>query len=562
MLGTAAIASGLLEAFVLYVVVNVATALAGGEDHLPLGAGPLGNAELSIGGALAVGAVAVCALMLVNVAANALAARTVTRSVLRASTAAFDAFLRADWWLQSREGEGQLQQALTGNVLRLSHGLTQLMTAISAGFNLATFMVAAFVISPLVAATVVVGVTVVGGVLVPLSARTRSIARQGVRATHEFAGEISQAVSIARDVHAFGVEEPVAHQVARANQEVQKAQARARFLQGVTPVAYKSLALALVIGAMLVVHETAPDSVADLGAIVIILVRALSFGQQLAGVTQQAHETAPYLEQVAALRETYEAARRPRGDRALTRVERVELRDLSYGYDPHLPVLRHLDLTVHGGEAIGVVGPSGGGKSTLVQVLLALRRADSGAYLVNGVDVDEYAPGHWARHCSYVPQDNRLVHGTVRENIRFFRPGLTDEDVEAAARRSHLHEDVSRWDLGYDTVIGPGAQDLSGGQRQRLGLARALVTRPGLLVLDEPTSALDMRSEELVQRTLEDLRGSVTLVIVAHRLSTLNLCDRIVVLEQGRVAAVGTHHQVATDSKFFRDAQRLSGLLR
>jgi ABC-type multidrug transport system ATPase subunit len=136
-----------------------------------------------------------------------------------------------------------------------------------------------------------------------------------------------------------------------------------------------------------------------------------------------------------------------------------------------------------------------------------------------------------------VPQDNKLTRATVADNIRFFREGFSDEAVELAARRAHLHEDVLRLPDRYDTLVGPGERSLSGGQAQRLGIARALLAQPKLLILDEPTSALDARSEELIRQTLEELRGSTTLVLIAHRPATLEVCDAVLRIEQGRVTA-------------------------
>jgi ABC-type multidrug transport system fused ATPase/permease subunit len=137
---------------------------------------------------------------------------------------------------------------------------------------------------------------------------------------------------------------------------------------------------------------------------------------------------------------------------------------------------------------------------------------------------------------------------------------VRDDLVVAAARQAHLDEDIRAWSHAYETIIGSGEQDISGGQRQRLGLARALVGAPSVLVLDEPTSALDLRSEQLVQRTLTELKSSLTLFVIAHRVSTLNLCDRLIVVEAGRISNMGTHAELSAAGGFFREVQRLSGL--
>ena len=161
-----------------------------------------------------------------------------------------------------------------------------------------------------------------------------------------------------------------------------------------------------------------------------------------------------------------------------------------YAYRAGVPVLSDVSFEVDGGEAVGVIGPSGAGKSTLVQLLLAAAGARRGRYLVNGVPAREFARDDWHRRVAYVPQEPRLLHASVAENIRFFRD-IDDEAVERAGRLARIHEDIMGWPDGYETIVGPRADAVSGGQQQRICLARALAAQPEVLVLDEPTSALD-----------------------------------------------------------------------
>ncbi|MGZ4759004.1 MAG: ATP-binding cassette domain-containing protein, partial [Acidimicrobiales bacterium] len=157
-----------------------------------------------------------------------------------------------------------------------------------------------------------------------------------------------------------------------------------------------------------------------------------------------------------------------------------------------------------------------------------------GTILVGSVDLADVDPRSWSRLTAFVPQENKLILATVADNIRFFRPGFSLEQVEAAARAAHLHDEITELPEGYLTLIGPSARGLSGGQRQRLGIARALLGSPELLVLDEPTSALDSRSEELIRVTLSELKGSTSVLLVAHRPATLEVCDRVLRIEHGR----------------------------
>jgi ATP-binding cassette, subfamily B, bacterial len=161
---------------------------------------------------------------------------------------------------------------------------------------------------------------------------------------------------------------------------------------------------------------------------------------------------------------------------------------------------------------------------------------------------------------AYVSQEPRLLGGTVAENIRYFRDEIDDESLHVAARMAHIHDEVLAWPGGYDHRVGQRLDAVSGGQRQRLCLARALAGRPEILVLDEPTSALDPRSEVAIQRSLEELRGGVTMFIVAHRMSTLSICDRIMVVEAGRIAGFDTPENLQRVDGYYRVALELAGV--
>jgi ATP-binding cassette subfamily B protein len=187
-----------------------------------------------------------------------------------------------------------------------------------------------------------------------------------------------------------------------------------------------------------------------------------------------------------------------------------------------------VNLRLEPGEVIGIVGPSGGGKSTLVQLLLGLRAPLSGRVASDGRDVSQMAQEEWSRRVTFVPQQPRLIAGTISENIAFLRPDVTPEKVAAAARLANLHNDIASWPEGYDRQVGDAGSRLSGGQQQRVSIARALVESPDVIILDEPTSALDQQSELVIRDVLDGLRGRVTVVIIAHRPATIEICDRVV----------------------------------
>jgi ABC-type multidrug transport system fused ATPase/permease subunit len=185
--------------------------------------------------------------------------------------------------------------------------------------------------------------------------------------------------------------------------------------------------------------------------------------------------------------------------------------------------------------------------------MLRLRMPTAGTLDVNGQDAATFMRADWQRRLSYVPQTPQLIWGTVTENIRFFRPDITDAEVEAAARRAHIHDEILAMAQGYETVIGHRVAAVSGGQRQRLCLARALAGSPDVLILDEPTSALDVRSEQAVQESLDEVKEDVLLFVVAHRLSTLSICDRVMVIVDGRLEAIDDPVHLLETNDFFRE---------
>jgi len=225
----------------------------------------------------------------------------------------------------------------------------------------------------------------------------------------------------------------------------------------------------------------------------------------------------------------------PRGD--------VELRDVRFAYParPQTFVADGVSFTVKAGERVAIVGPSGAGKSTLFHLLLRYYDPASGVISIDGVPVREADPREVRSRIALVPQDSVVFATSARDNIRFGRPEATDADVEAAAKLAHATEFIARLPLGFETQLGERGVTLSGGQRQRIAIARAILRDAPLLLLDEATSSLDAESETLVQTALEELMRHRTTLVIAHRLATVLSCDRILVMEQGRIVEQGTH---------------------
>jgi len=223
---------------------------------------------------------------------------------------------------------------------------------------------------------------------------------------------------------------------------------------------------------------------------------------------------------------------------------RIQFEDVSFGYDGVKQVLRGVSFDVHPGEMIGLVGPSGGGKTTVTNLIVRFYDVTSGRVLADGVDVRELETGHYRRQIGMVLQDPYLFHGPVLDNIRYGHPEATLEQVVQAARAANAHDFITKLPQGYDTIVGERGQNLSGGERQRVSIARAILHDPRILILDEATSAVDTDTERKIQEAMDRLVAGRTVFAIAHRLSTLHRASRLFVMKDGRLAECGTHEEL------------------
>ncbi|MGB6298366.1 MAG: ABC transporter ATP-binding protein, partial [Rivularia sp. (in: cyanobacteria)] len=223
---------------------------------------------------------------------------------------------------------------------------------------------------------------------------------------------------------------------------------------------------------------------------------------------------------------------------------KVEYRNVSFAYEADKPVIQNVDLLAMPGEAIALVGASGAGKTTFVNLLPRFYDTQKGQILIDGVDIKDITLNSLRRQIGIVPQETIMFSGTIASNIAFGQTDFDMQAVEEAAKIANAHDFISQMPDGYYTVVGERGAKLSGGQRQRIAIARAVLLNPRILILDEATSALDSESEALVQEALERLMVNRTVFIIAHRLSTVRKCDRILVMEHGEVVESGTHDEL------------------
>ena len=386
-------------------------------------------------------------------------------------------------------------------------------------------------------------------------------------ATHEVRKEQSQIVAVAQQglesmqvVKAFGQEKTEEKLLYNVSEATVGAALKARSIKALlSPVVNVTVAICTAIvlwrGAILILAGTM--TVGELTVYLAYLARFFKPVKDLATTTNAVAQVTVGVERVRTILDAdLIIPDDPNGLEPETLNGEIEFDHIAFGYDPAHPVLTDLSLRIKPGQFVGIVGPTGSGKSTFVSLIPRFYDVQAGKVHIDGHDVRTYKLKHLRNQIGYVLQDTVLFRGTIFENIAFGRPGATKEEVIAAAKLANAHGFISAMPLGYDTPVGERGLTLSGGQRQRIGIARVMIRNSPILLLDEPTAALDSESEKLVIDALEKLMKGKTVIAIAHRLSTIRDADQIVVIQGGGVAESGTHDELMAKNGVYAELHR------
>lgn len=539
-LSLVALATAFCETLMLAAVVQSIAAMTGGRTRIAFDLGP---ASLSIGIrtvlTLAVGAALLraCGTALVAM----MGPRMTAESRERHRRQLFRSYLSASWETQSADKSGRLLQTLSSSVNEANTIISMVSQAIPAFVTLTVMLSLALVINPVVTACMGLFGMLIGLASWPVSARAQAAARADAAGRNATASHVAGVLAAGAEIAVFGVGQGVARKGDHWIGQAEGAYARAIGLKRLVATSSQSIAFISAATALLVLHLGQFDvDFAAVGTITVLLLRAAGLAQQVQSATSQYGAVVPFVDQVRETIEHYRSRRRSFGSARFPPTHDLSLQGVTYAYPSSPQLVVSVDQAVFAqGSFVAVIGPSGSGKSTLIQLMLRLRVPSQGTITIGGVPMLDIAEDELSAHMAYVPQSPHLVPGTVRDNIRFWRDGISDAQVISAARTAHVHDDIEQLDQGYDTMLDSHVDALSGGQKQRLALARALVTTPRILILDEPTSALDARNEKAVMETLTELRGEVTVIIVTHRTSMVGQCDRVLRLEDGELKQVG-----------------------
>ncbi|MBF9043691.1 ATP-binding cassette domain-containing protein [Rhodobacterales bacterium HKCCE4037] len=465
------------------------------------------------------------------------------------------------------------ERIMTGEVLsRITTDTTLLLSVISSSVSVALrnvlilFGGIALMLwtSPKLTGAVLLIVPVVIVPIVVLGRKVRALSRENQDWIAESSGNASEALLAAQTVQAFTHERPSA---ARFDDVTEKSfhSAKQRIgVRAVMTVIVIALVFAGVVGVLWTGARDVRAGEMSIGALIQFLIYAImvagSVGalseiwgelQRASGATERLIEL---LDSDDSVEDPAQGADLPMGGHGEITFENVQFR---YPTRPETAALDGVSFTVKPGETVALVGPSGAGKSTVFQLLMRFYDPESGQVMLDGVALPDMKRSTFRAAMALVPQDPVIFAASARENIRFGRPDATDAEVEAAAKAAAAHDFLEKLPQGYDTYVGERGLMLSGGQKQRVAIARAILRDAPILLLDEATSALDAESERAVQEAVRDLSRDRTTLIVAHRLATVKEADRILVFQDGRIVAEGTHDSLVAEGGLYARLARL-----
>ena len=472
----------------------------------------------------------------------------------------FARFVHGDELFVDEGSQGRQVNAVDGAAYRVGQATIHLCLLVVNGCTVVVLLVLLGLISPPMTLVVLAGVAVAALVVRVFVGRGLLVSREYERHAAELADATVDTLGSLRVVRMFGQERREVERLVAVSDAVRTRQFRIETLRRAMAPLVDGIAAPLLVGGM-VVAVRADIGIAVLLPFLVLVFRLQRYARELDVARVLIASNAGAVFDVLAALEPPPPARRASASAGVPFTglrERIVLDDVSFAHArAESPSVEHLSFEVRRGETLAVVGGSGAGKSTLIDLLCGIHVPDAGAILIDGTNLADLDLGTWRARLGFAGQDAELRPGTVRENIAYGRPDAPLEDVIEAARQASAHRFVEALPRGYETTVGVRGLQLSGGERQRIALARALLGRPDVLILDEATNALDNATEALIRETLRNLAGSLTTIVIAHRLASIRHADRVVVMAGGRIVERGTPEALRAGRGTFSELDRL-----
>ncbi|MDP3989557.1 MAG: ABC transporter ATP-binding protein [bacterium] len=469
----------------------------------------------------------------------------------------FRTILESNWSHLLKQKMGYLDNILRADIVKSAHFLMQLADLIFVAIGLLVFLLAAVSISQSITALTLVFGIFVFFIFYPLLYRARVVAGKTSAMNKKVSRHINESIVGIKALKTFSLEVATDHIGGAFFERLRLLQIKTFLLRRIPQVLVQPLAVFFIAGIVAFSYYQTSYNLGALATIIYLIQRIFGYIQALLKSANQLNSSIPYLQNMVEFERQarqFKENDTDTGDAPFVFEREFAFKGVSFAYDDRKPVLHNVSLVVPKGHTVGLVGSSGAGKTTIFDLILRLFKPYGGALMLDGMQVADISIENWRKHIAYVPQDMFMLGDTVYNNIRFFDETIMNEEIEQAAKDAHIYEAIADLPKGFNTHVGERAVLLSVGQRQRIAIARALARKPSILLLDEATSALDTQSEQAICETLEALKGKVTVIMIAHRRSTLDHADTIFVLKDGRIVEQGTPQELHTvvDSYFAR----------
>lgn len=458
--------------------------------------------------------------------------------------------LAASWPFLLKQKLGHVHTTMIRDMQRTSNLLEVMSQVIQSVTGFLMYLLVAVNLSVMLTiSTFAAGMILVIAVR-PFLNRTKQMGTEMAATEKNISQFLSEHIIGMKAVKVAGAEERALGQGTAFMRHLRGLQTRLALSRSLGTSLFQPFSLVLVVVLFAITYHSPGFSFISFAAAIYLIQKIFTYLESSQTALSGVLELVPYAENMISFKKVLEehAEEKGGGTRPFSFEKELAFKNVSFAYaEEGKPVLSGVEFSVRRGEMIGLIGPSGAGKTSVADLVLRLFTPASGKVTLDGVPVEEISLGDWRAHIGYVAQDLFLFNGSIEENIRFYRPELSREAIHAAAKQANIYDFVMSLPEKFDSHIGDRGVMISGGQRQRIALARALAGKPDILVLDEATSALDSESERLIQEAIQRLHGEITVIIIAHRLSTVGNTDMLFVLDKGKIIEHGSPAELRAD---------------